>query len=497
MSRAAGPFEILEILGEGSFGTVCVARVTGDPLRRKVALKILKGAYASNKKILNRTRDEARLLSRISHPNIVRVERLMDVGGRPVVVMEHVQGVSLDQLLLRFKEGLPPAIALEVVRQTCLALHVAYSETSTEDGRPMRVIHRDMKPSNIMLSVHGEVKVVDFGIAKGDFEGREAETESVVMGSRPYMAPERLDGVADSPAVDIYSTGMSLFELMTGRTMTLSINPVNHGQALERQLMHLKSAVLPSAALDDLRALVRRMCAYDRLTRPDAIEVARELEQLLYQLPAEHRVGLEEFARSTVAPIYDSRPRITPDDAVMEDPRETDILKEVTGQLSGTPPRKAGSSALVWTPYVFVGLLAVTLLILGGLAARKVVRTGAAQGAVAAAEDGRVSVKVWFPADAQVQIGDQFLPQASSARLFPGLTLAQFYFDSGAVWNCTFLAAEGVAVRYVVEAGRGAVSVNDGAGRPCVEVAPPSRPAGLDAGRTGPTVEIAPLSSAG
>ena len=78
MNRAAGPFEILEILGEGSFGTVCVARVTGDPLRRKVALKILKGAYTRNDKILNRTRDEARLLSRISHPNIVRVERLMD-----------------------------------------------------------------------------------------------------------------------------------------------------------------------------------------------------------------------------------------------------------------------------------------------------------------------------------------------------------------------------------------------------------------------------------
>src|SRR5690348_2481215 len=104
VKRSAGPFEILEILGEGSFGTVCVARVTADPLRRKVALKILKGAYASNKKILNRTRDEAKLLSAISHPNIVRVERLMEINGRPCVVMEHVQGVSLDQLLLRFKD---------------------------------------------------------------------------------------------------------------------------------------------------------------------------------------------------------------------------------------------------------------------------------------------------------------------------------------------------------------------------------------------------------
>ena len=139
----------------------------------------------------------------------------MEVGGRPVVVMEHVQGVSLDALLLRFKEGVPSSVAVEVMRQTCLALHVAYNESLGEDGQPMRVIHRDIKPSNVLLSIHGHVKVVDFGIAKGQFEGREANTESVVMGSRPYMAPERLDGISDNPTVDVYSAGMSLFELLT------------------------------------------------------------------------------------------------------------------------------------------------------------------------------------------------------------------------------------------------------------------------------------------
>ncbi|MEO0601056.1 MAG: serine/threonine-protein kinase, partial [Myxococcota bacterium] len=275
MKRTAGPFEILEILGEGSFGTVCVARVSTDPLRRKVALKILKGAYATNEKILNRTRDEARLLSAINHPNIVRVERLMEIAGRPVVVMEHVQGVSLDQLLLRFKEGLPGAIALEVVRQTCLALHIAYAEALGDDGRPLRVIHRDIKPSNVMLSIHGEVKVLDFGIARGEFEGREARTESVVMGSRPYMAPERLDGIADSQAVDVYSAGMSLFELLTGRPMSLSINPVSHDQAMNRQLQYVHIQGMSNPAVEDLRDLIRRMCAYTRDYRPSAADCAR------------------------------------------------------------------------------------------------------------------------------------------------------------------------------------------------------------------------------
>ena len=323
MKRTAGPFEILEILGEGSFGTVCVARVSADPLRRKVALKILKGAYATNEKILNRTRDEARLLSAISHPNIVRVERLMEIAGRPVVVMEHVQGVSLDQLLLRFKEGLPGAIALEVIRQTCLALHVAYAEALGEDGRPLRVIHRDIKPSNVMLSIHGEVKVLDFGIARGEFEGREARTESVVMGSRPYMAPERLDGVNDSQAVDVYSSGMSLFELLTGRPMSLSINPVSHDQAMNRQLQYVHIQGMANPAVEDLRDLIRRMCAYTRDYRPSAHDCARDLEQLQFAMDRRYHIALDEFARTTVLPIYESRTRIAPEDAVHGPGRRT------------------------------------------------------------------------------------------------------------------------------------------------------------------------------
>lgn len=480
---AQGPFEILEILGEGSFGTVCVARVTGDPLRRKVALKILKGAYASNRKILNRTRDEARLLSRISHPNIVRVERLMDVGGRPVVVMEHVRGVSLDRLLLRFKEGLPGSIAIEVTRQTCLALHVAYNETSTEDGRPMRVIHRDMKPSNIMLSVHGEVKVVDFGIAKGDFEGREAETESVVMGSRPYMAPERLDGVPDTPAVDVYSAGMSLFELITGRTMTLSINPVNHGQAMTRQLKHVRVEGMSEEGERELRELIRRMCAYDRGDRPTAVEAGRDLEQCLFAIDAEKRIGLEEFARTTVLPIYDSRPRVTPEDATSEQTMESEFLKEVTGHLTGAHARRrAQPNALyVWTPYVFVGVLAFLVVVLGTLAVIKVMnaseQVSSAQ-AAAVPSDGMARVKMWIPSDAQAQVGEVFLSTASTIAIYPGPTLAEIYFNDGSVWNCTFTAADGIAVRYVVEDGSGALSVDDGAGQKCMLVNGP-----VDAGR--------------
>ncbi|MFK7931781.1 MAG: serine/threonine protein kinase [Myxococcota bacterium] len=375
VKRAAGPFEILEILGEGSFGTVCIARVAGDPQRREVERKFLKGAYTRNPKILNRTRDEARLLSTISHPNVVRVERMIEIGGRPVIVMELVEGVSLDQLLLRFKQGIPAGVAIEVVRQTLIALHVAYYEANGPDGRPLKVIHRDIKPSNILLSVTGDLKVVDFGIAKGDFSGREAETESVVLGSRPYMAPERLDGVSDSPTVDVYSSGMSLFELLTGRTMSLSINPVTHEQAMNRQLGYLSVEGMTEGGLDDLRGIVRRMCSYERDYRPSALEAARELEQCLYSIDARFRLTLEEFARTTVQPIYESRPRIRPEDAVADE-SESEFIREVTGQITVPTITVAKSSRLA--PKVFVTALSVLVAILGTLAIIKFMSNGPA-----------------------------------------------------------------------------------------------------------------------
>lgn len=467
MKRAAGPFEILEILGEGSFGTVCVARVTGDPLRRKVALKILKGAYTRNQKILNRTRDEARLLSRISHPNIVRVERLMDVSGRPVVVMEHVQGPSVDQLLLRFKDGLPASIAIEVIRQTCLALHVAFNEATGDDGRPLKVIHRDIKPSNVLLSVHGEVKVVDFGIAKGEFEGREADTQSVVMGSRPYMAPERLDGISDSPSVDVYSSGMSLFELLTGRTMSLSINPVTHDQAMNRQLSFLAVPGMPNEALEDLRAIIRRMCAYDRDQRPTALDVSRDLELSLYAIAPEQRISLEEFARTTVLPIYESRPRITPEDASQNGAGDDEFLREVTGQLTGSNPTKT-AGIISWTPYLFVGLLALVVLGLGTLAAMKALSPeNGTREAYAASNDGKVSVKVYLPEFAQAQIGDVFMRTRGNARLPPGKQLAELYYDDGRKVACSFVAENGISVQF----DRDGISVDAGPFTPC-EVIP-------------------------
>ncbi len=470
--RTLGPYEILEILGEGSFGTVCVGRAQNDPSRRKVALKVLKPAYTNNKKILNRTRDEARLLSQINHPNIVRVEALARFNTRTTMVMEYVEGVSLDQLLIRFKDGLPGAVALEVTRLTCLALHVAFAEAIGENGAPMRVIHRDIKPSNVLLSVHGEVKVVDFGIAKGDFEGREAETESVVMGSRPYMAPERLDGMSDSPAVDVYSAGMSLYELLTGRTMGLSINPVNHDQAMTRQLLYVQVPGMSQGALDDLRNLIRRMCAYSRDYRPTAFECVKDLEALSYAIEPRYRIGLEEFARTTVVPIYESRPRTSPDEAITGDDDEGGFedISETLGHRTSPKPLESRSplptTMRLGSPLWFVGGLVGAVALLGALALVKFTLTDdpATRG------PAHVRVTVWIPSNATAFLDDVVLPAAGPARLESGPTQMKVQYTSGRAVMCDFDAAEGVQVRLVQDSGRDGITLNDGPFRPCGEL---------------------------
>jgi serine/threonine protein kinase len=466
LRRTNGPYEILEVLGEGSFGTVVVARVRNDPLRRKVALKILKPAYARNKKITDRTRDEARLLSVLSHPNIVRVGGLKELNSRPVIVMEHVEGVSLEQLLIRFKDGLPAIVALEVIRCTCLALHAAYSESVGEANKPLRVIHRDIKPSNIMLSIHGEVKVLDFGIARWEDVGREAHTESVVMGSRPYMAPERLDGMSDSPAVDVYSAGMTLYELLTGKHMSLSINPTSHDQAMSRHLQYVQVQGMSAVAQEDLRDMIRRMCAYNRDFRPTAHECARDIEQLTYAVDRRYHIQIEEFARSTVLPIYESRPRSTPVGDGGEG-ADDELLKEVTGAITNSVP--ASSSRVSWVPYLFVavlGFVVFLLLVLAGIKAIGESGLGVlpTEQALVDPDDGKVRVMVWIPAGWQADVDDVTLYAKGAARVDPGLTILKLSSEDRR-YECSFQAREGTEVRWV---GNDSISIDDGEAMPCL-----------------------------
>jgi len=301
-------FKLSEIAAAGTFGTVCVVRDlhTG----KLVALKVLKRAHLHRPRVIARARDEAQMLSNIRHPNIVHVDELIQIGDRPVVVMEWVRGVSLEALIRHHVDGLPLGVAVETIRLATVALTAAYE--SEVDGRAMRIIHRDVKPSNIILSVDGELKMVDFGIARADFEGKEAKTMSMVLGARGYLAPERLDGHDDKPSIDLYSLGVCLYELVTGRHIVLSVHHTFHAEALEKNLKKLNPPGLSAEGVEKLRRIIEAMCQYDEAKRPAHQACIDMLDGFLRDEGLQP--DLAAYGRETVLPLFQSRERVRPID---------------------------------------------------------------------------------------------------------------------------------------------------------------------------------------
>jgi serine/threonine protein kinase len=295
-------YKVLEIVDVGGFATVCVARnvQTG----RASALKVVNQAHVRNPKVINRTRDEARILSLMDHPNIVDVEALMVIDGHPVMVMEWVEGVNLDVLLRFHPDGIPVAEATEICRLVLSALRAAF-EAKDWTGAPLNVIHRDVKPSNILLSVHGEVKLVDFGIAHGDFQDKESETITMLLGARSFMAPERLDGQSDRPAGDVYAAGLVLFALLTGKRLELSMHAGQHKRLCDAGLARLSPPGLGESDTERIRYAISRMVAYDADARPTHSE-AEELLLSFCQLAGIQPL-LVAFGEDNVAPLWARR----------------------------------------------------------------------------------------------------------------------------------------------------------------------------------------------
>jgi serine/threonine protein kinase len=328
--------EIVQIIASGTFGHVAVVRDSGSG--RLLAAKVLKDEHLENSKIVHRMRDEAALLARLDHPNIVRYEGLFEVAGRPVILLEWIRGAPLDSLLVQRQQGLPPAEACQVVRLASDALYAAWHTFDPITGQPMRVIHRDIKPSNLLLSIDGQLKVVDFGIAKGNFFGKQSETVSVVLGAAGYVAPERLDGADDSPAGDVYAMGCVLFELLTARRIQLSLHPGRHVERMERHLMRLRPDGLGPRLLKDLTECVSAMVAYDPAQRPDHAEVVQALSQIMAATtwtPDLYRLATREVAPQLQERTFES-PRLHPAYPGLR------FLETPTGATpAGAPPRQS------------------------------------------------------------------------------------------------------------------------------------------------------------
>jgi serine/threonine protein kinase len=194
-------------LGHGGMATVEVARDT--ELDRPVAIKRLAENLAAKEEYKQRFLREARLAARLSHPNIVAVYDAGAENGVPFIVMEYVEGETASDLLRR-RGRLEPAEAVALAVQACSGL-----ETAHQAG----LIHRDIKPQNLLITTDGTLKIADFGIARS-LDGTQLTQVGTVLGTAGYLAPEQAAGESVTAAADIYALGAVLYELLTGAPRT-------------------------------------------------------------------------------------------------------------------------------------------------------------------------------------------------------------------------------------------------------------------------------------
>ena len=219
MASPFGRYELLGSIASGGMASVHLARVTGEAgFERFVAVKRMLPTLESDDAFVAMFLDEARLAAQIRHPNVVGVLDLDRHEAEPFLVMEFVDGPSLNAVLkgLRSRnEALPLEIALRVTLDVLAGLHAAH-ELHDAAGHPLGLVHRDVSPANVLVGRDGVARLTDFGVARA--EARLARTEvGELKGKIPYMAPEQLRGAVADRRADVYAVGCVLWELLTLR----------------------------------------------------------------------------------------------------------------------------------------------------------------------------------------------------------------------------------------------------------------------------------------
>jgi Tol biopolymer transport system component len=274
-----GRYQIIELIGQGGMGYVY--RATDTSLDRDVAVKVLPDALAHDAERRRRLESEARIVASLNHPNIVTLHAVEDVDGRLLLAMELVRGLPLSALIPR--DGLPLARLLAIAVPIAEGLSAAHA---------LGIIHRDLKPGNVMVGTDGTVKVLDFGIAKRRDNSAGAVTETLgpatahgdVVGTVAYMSPEQAQGLAVDARSDVFSFGVMLYEMATGRRPFTGATPVASVAEI------LRDAPAPVTALNpllpkELARVIRRALAKDPARRPQSgTDLRNELDDIRREL---------------------------------------------------------------------------------------------------------------------------------------------------------------------------------------------------------------------
>jgi len=338
-----GRYRLDDRIAAGGMGEVWRARDLA--LGRPVAVKLLRPGYAANAEGLARFRAEARHAGSLSHPGIAQVYDYheADPPYPPYLVMELVDGPSLARLLENGPVG--PARTVSLIAQAARALAAAHAAG---------LVHRDIKPGNVIVNRRGQVKITDFGIARA--AGSAALTRpGVLMGTPAYLAPEQAAGASAGPLVDLYALGIVAYHCLTGRAPF-------HGEPLAVALAHQQQPLpsLPSWVPVAVATLVADLTAKDPAERPaSAGEVAERAERVQAALTAPGAMPYTPPGRARIGAGTDTRPPARPPLGR----RTTDGIRQ--GQQNRrTPPRLAARAALALS--AIAAIAAASWVVTGG-----------------------------------------------------------------------------------------------------------------------------------
>jgi eukaryotic-like serine/threonine-protein kinase len=381
--KVLGRYRVVRSLGRGGMGLIYLARIEGAAnfVKPAVVKRAAPDLLAKEPSLLYVLGREARIMSHLSHPSIVRVIDFAEENGAYLLVLDYVHGFHLGQWH-RFMRGsgrsFPVDLGIHIVCTVLDALHYAHTICGA-DGAPLGIVHRDVSPGNVLLDVDGGIKLADFGIARMHSDQTETTSQpSLMKGKFAYMAPELLAGTAPSPSTDVYAAAVVLHELLTGRNELRVPDSVE--ATIARIVQHVPSRVSEARAdvpdgLDDV--LARALAKGPAVRYPDAASLAGALRAL--QPTSEGELD-RRFSAAVGIDFRD--PQMTaflglPDLATLDrawrapppEATEVDIVVDVPVRRSENPTVAdplARPRAPAPVPRIAVGAVVVGLLAAGG-----------------------------------------------------------------------------------------------------------------------------------
>jgi serine/threonine-protein kinase len=371
-----GKYRVIAELGRGGMANVYLTLAQGPVgVQKLVALKVLRGTIAAEPETLAMFLDEARLAAQLNHANIVRTYEVGSEGGRHVIVMEYLEGQTLSTVLRKTKSGghtMPLPLFLRVIIRVLDGLHYAH-ELTAYDGSPLHLVHRDVSPQNVFLTYDGQIKLVDFGIAKAATSENRTAT-GVVKGKLSYMAPEQMVASSIDRRADVYSVGCVLWAGAAGEKLWKDLPGLEVARKVMRGEIPRPSSLNPACS-PELESIVMRALMADPDQRySTALEFQEALERYCEQAGM---VATDKEVGSYVASLFSDRQKqlravierelkaaaADPDSGLLARGESKIHGSAATGSESPSDSPKRPFRRWIW-------MAAAALLVAGGLFAR-------------------------------------------------------------------------------------------------------------------------------